>query len=73
MPSWASSLIQKTEVLRTTLRQPWAQGLSGKPVLTHLLQRPIGGQDETPLGRATKQRWPFISHLFHKPTPHGGN
>lgn len=50
MPSWASSLIQKTEVLRTTLSQTRAGGLSGKPVLTHLLQRPMGGQDGTPLG-----------------------
>lgn len=59
MPSWASSLIQKTEVLRTALSQPRARGLSGKPVLTHLLQRPMGGQDGTPLGRATKQQWPY--------------
>lgn len=73
MPSWASSLIQKTEVLRTTLSQPRARGLSGKPVLTHLLQRPMGGQDGNPSGESGQTAVAFHPCLFHKPMPHGGN
>lgn len=46
MPSWASSLTQKTEVLGTTLSWPRARGLSGKPVLTHCSKDPWEGRME---------------------------
>lgn len=73
MPSWAFSLIRKTEVLRTTLRQPRAPGTEWETRPDPLAAKTHGRAGETPLGRATKQQWPFISRLFHKPTLHGGN
>lgn len=66
MPSWVSSLIQKTEVPGTTLSWPRGPGTEWEIRPDPLLQRPMGGQDGTPLGVA-KQQWPsFIPCLFHK-------
>lgn len=66
MPSWVSSLIQKTEVLGTTLSWPQARGLEWEARPDPLFQRPMGGQDGTPLGVAKQQRPSFTPCLFHK-------
>lgn len=73
MPSWASSLIRKTEVLRTTLRQPRAPGTEWEARPDPLAPKTHGRAGWNPSGESHQAAVALHPRLFHKPTPHGGN
>lgn len=73
MPSWASSLIQKTEGLGTTLSQSRAPGTEWEARPDPLAPKTHGRAGWNPSGESHQAAVAFHPRLFHKPMPHGGN